>query len=163
MRTATVFDPRYFYHARPTVESTQIAHIEVFEPTGAHADWTPGTGPGAGMNNPWNLVWRGQGRIQPNKDWRARAREAAGEFTATHAVRIQLGIGKNEFGAVLDDDDNIVTYGADPAFALGWRVHVVEVPISGAENLIDKDYIVRNAIVSSNTWSYRLLCDTDTY
>lgn len=160
MRASTVFDPRYFYHARPTVESTQIAHIEVFEHIpGVPSEWTPGVG----MNNPWILRWKGQGRVQPNKDWRARAREVAGEFSATHAVRIQLGIGKNELGAVYDDDGNIIQYGTDPSFGLGWRVHVVEVPITGADKLLTRDYLIRNAIVSSNTWSYRLLCDTDTH
>lgn len=163
MRTSTVFDPRYFYHARPTVEGTQIAHIEISEPTSLPAQWTPGVG----MSNPWTLRWKGQARVQPNKDWRARQREVSGEFTATHAVRIQMGIGKNELGAVrvdpLDPNSEILSYGPDPAFGLGWRVHVVEVPLEGADNLLTRDYVVRNAIVSSNTWAYRLLCDTDTH
>lgn len=145
MRRGGVFHPKFFYHARPVVESVMTATVEIFEPTGGVPKWDGGTG----MSNTYNLVWRGLARIQPNKDWRARPREFAGEFDATQAVRIQVGIGKNELGM-------------DVEFHKDFLVRVVEVPVVGAENMVGNEYYVRNALTSSNLWVYNLLCDINT-
>lgn len=159
MRKNGIFHPQFFYHARPVVESAMIAEVEVYRATGAVPEWTGGE---TMADNMFNLIWSGKGRVQPNKDWRARPREFAGEFTATQAVRIQLGIGKNEFGAVLDGQGNVITYGEDVEFRKDDVVIVTNVHVKGAEFLEGNRYFVRNAQSSSNTWIYNLLCDIDT-
>lgn len=159
MRAGSVFHPLYFYHARPTVNSTMVARVEIWRPTGEHSKWVPGEGQTGGR---FEKVWAGNARLQPNKDWRARARDFEGEFVAQQAVRIQIPIGKNEVGAVLDANDKIIEYGDDPDFGAHYRVYVTETPVKGTEFLMNKTFIVRNALRSTNTWLYNLLCDSDT-
>jgi hypothetical protein len=158
MRAGGFFHPNYATHVRPTVNSSQIARVEVFKPTGEHPSWEPGVGM---ENNLLELVWLGQGRVQPNIDWRARVRNFSGEYDATHAVRVQLPIGKNEFGGEKINGE-WVKYGEDPNFSMGYVVRVKETPVAGTELLFGRDYTVRNALPSSNMWLYNLLCDTGT-
>jgi len=154
-----VFHPLFAYHPRPTVEGTQHTLVEIYKPTGGVAEWIPGEGM---ADNTTALVWRGYARVQPNIDWRARPRDHGNEFDATHAVRIQLGIGKNLLGAVRDDNGQITAYGDDPLFAKDFVVRVVEAPVSGTEGLLNKAFVVRNALTNDTTWQYNLLCDTGT-
>ena len=154
-----VFHPLFAYHPRITVDGTQDTLVEVYAPTGKTAEWVPGQGM---TDNTTALVWRGYARIQPNIDWRARPRDHGNEFDAIHAVRIQLGIGKNLLGAVRDAEGKIVSYGADPHFAKDFVLRVVESPVSGTEGLMDKAFVVRNALTNDKTWQYNLLCDTGT-
>lgn len=161
MRAGGVFHPDYFYHIRPSVNSTQIARAKVYAPTGERANWTPGVG--IPVNTTKVLVWEGYARFQPNRDWRARPRNHAGEHVSTHAIRVQLPIGQNEFGAVLDADDNIISYGEDPIFESGFWVEAVDVPVTGSDALENlQNLVVRNALRSSNSWLYNLLCDVGT-
>jgi hypothetical protein len=154
-----IFHPLFATHPRTTVNSAQLARVEVYEPTGNTADWTPGVGI---ADNLETLVWKGQARVQPNKDWRARPREFGGEFDATHAIRVQLGIGKNEVGATLDVDNKIVTYGPDVMFHKDFIVVPIFLPVNGTEVMEGQKLYVRNAEISSNAWVYNLLCDTGT-
>lgn len=159
MRNPSVFDPRYFTHLRPTVNSTQIGRVEVFRPTGEHPGWERGVG---NLDNAFELVWRSNGRVQPNIDWRARVREFSGEFDATMAVRIQLPIGQNEIGATYDANGAVIQYGPEVEFAMGYVVRVLETPVSGTSDLLNRDYTVRNALPSTNMWLHNLLCDVGT-
>ena len=153
-----VFHPAFFYHARPVVNSAQPAFVRIYAPTGNVANWTPGTGM---ANNKETLVWEGSARLQPNLGWRARPREFAGEYDATHAVLIQVPMGKNQLGMVVRPDKSI-QYGADVSFFKDFVVRVVDSPVVGTDELELLTYTVRNAIISSNAWSYQLLCDVGT-
>lgn len=159
MRGNGIFHPRFFYHPRPVVNSAQVAYVQVFKPTGGVPRWN---GTDSMENNLLTLVWEGHARIQPNKDWRARPREFAGEFDATQAVRVQLPIGENHLGATFATDGTVVTYGADVEFFKDYEVKVVSVPVEGALNMVGNTYFVRNAMTSTNLWVYNLLCDTNT-
>lgn len=154
-----IFHPLFAYHARQTVESAQQVLVNIYKPTGGTAEWTPGVGM---ANSTTTLVWTGYARVQPDKDWRARARDQGNEFTATQAVRVQIGIGKNLLGAVKDVNGKIVTYGADPMFKKDFVVVVAETNVTGTEGLVNLSMTVRNALSSSKPWLYNLLCDTGT-
>ena len=144
-----IFHPDFFYHPRTAVESAMIIDVEIYKPTGADSEWTPGVGM---ANNMYQLVWTGKARVQPDKDWRARAREAAGEYTAVQAVRIQVGIGKNTFTGPA----------ASEAFEKDYLVRVVDTHVIGTGEMIANRYIVRNALNSGNKWVHNLLCDAQT-
>lgn len=159
MRSGAIFHPDFFYAPRPSVNSAQEAWVEVYDPSDVPSHWEPGTG----MSGPApTKVWEGYARIQPNKDWRARPRNFAGEFNDTHAVRFQLAIGQNYLGAVLDVDGKVVSYGTDPIFSMGQSVKVVRSPVIGTQGLVGKSFHVRNAVNSANAWLYNVLCDTGT-
>lgn len=161
MGLAGIFHPDFFYMPRRSLNTTQIVEVEVYERTGETTQWTPV----AGMSgNIYNLVWRSNARLQPNKDWRARPREFSKEFDDVHAVRIQLPIGKNLFGAEYDplDPTKIIAYGVDPDWAKDYEVRVVSSRVTGTERLDGTTYVVRNAINSGNAWLYNLLCDVGT-
>ena len=154
-----VFHPLFAYHARPSIESSQQALVNVYAPTGGTAEWTPGVGM---ANTTTALVWTGYARIQPDKDWRARARDHGNEFNAVQAVRVQLGIGKNLLGAVKDATGKITAYGVDPEFKKDFVVCIQETNITGTEGLVGQSLTVRNTLTSTVPWSYKLLCDTGT-
>jgi hypothetical protein len=154
-----IFHPLFAYHPRNALAGSQQTLVEVRKPTGASAQWTPGVGM---ANTTLALVWRGYARVQPNIDWRARTRDHGNEFNATHAVRIQLGIGKNLVGATFDVDGSVLEYGVDPEFAKDYVVTIVESNVTGTQGLVGKDFVVRNALHNDQTWVYNLLCDTGT-
>lgn len=161
MRSAGVFHPDFFYSPRRVTDTSQLMEIEIFRVTPNSAEWSAD---GSGMVvEPDVLIWKGRGRVQPNKDWRARGREIQFEYDAVHAVRVQIPIGRNELGAVWDPSkEQFVSFGADPVFVKDMRVHVVNGPVIGSEQLDGKDFYIRNAINSQNLWVYNLLCDTTT-
>lgn len=154
-----IFHPLFAYHPRHALSGSQQTLVEVYAPTGGTAEWVPGQGM---RDNTLELVWRGYARVQPNIDWRARTRDHGNEFNAIHAVRIQLSIGQNLFGAIYDDEGNLIEYGEDPVFAKDYVVTVVESKVSGTQGLLDKAFTVRNALVNDQAWVYNLLCDTGT-
>lgn len=159
MRGNGLFHPNFYYKPRPTVESAQLTLVEVWKPTGTFSGWEPGLGT---TNPTYVRVWRGYARVQPNKDWRARPRNAALDFDATHAIRVQVGIGKNLVGATYGGDGKVLTYGPDVEFAKDYRVNVVDTFVEGAQWLEGDEYYVREAKTSANLWTYNLLCDTST-
>lgn len=154
-----IFHPLFAYHPRNALAGSQQTLVEVYKPTGGVSEWVPGVGM---EDNTLALVWRGYARVQPNIDWRARVRDHGNEFNATHAVRIQLGIGVNLHGATYDVDGKVTAYGADPTFAKDFVVRVVESEVTGTQGLMDKAFVVRNALTNDQTWLYNLLCDTGT-
>lgn len=159
LRGNGVFHPNFFYMPRRTVETAMIAQVRISKPTGGVAKWTPGVGMAGGIYAP---IWEGHARVQPNKDWRARPREQVGEFEAVHAIRVQLPIGKNEWGGTYNDEGELVAYGTDPEFYKDYMVEVIDTSVIGAEQLEGDVYYVRNAKTSANLWLYNLLCDTGT-
>lgn len=153
---AGIFHPNFAYHPRPTVETSQQVKMNIYAPTGAVAEWVPGQG----MSNvTQTLVWSGYGRVQPDKDWRARARMQGNEFDAVQAVRVQVAINRNYVGATYDIDGNITAFGPDPVFAKDFIVKVVELNVTGSEVMIGKPLVVRNALAAGTRWSHNLLCD----
>lgn len=154
-----------------------LSEITIWKPTGAVPEWLGGDEMSA---EPWELVWEGYGRVQPNKDWRARPKEISGEFDAVHAVRVQIPIGKNLLGAVprttgfgassfgadgfggLAGKDEYISYGPDPLFAKDFAIRINNMPVIGTESMESKQLIVRNALISSNAWVHNLLCDIGT-
>lgn len=155
-----VFHPNFFYAPRRTLDTTQLVNLEIYFLTPNGGEWEPGEGLEA---EPDELVWRGQGRFQPNKDWRSRPREVQFEYDAVQAVRIQIPIGKNLVGAVWDDElGRYTSYGEDPRFVKDMRVVAVDGPVKGFESTEHKNLYIRNAIQNQNLWVYNLLCDTKT-
>lgn len=154
-----IFHPLFAYHPRNALAGSQQALVEIYRPTGGTANWVPGVGMD---DNTIELVWRGYARVQPNIDWRARPRDHGNEFNAIHAVRVQLSIGKNLHGATFDGNGKVVTYGPDPTFAKDFVVRVVESNVSGTQGLLNKNFVVRNALTNDQAWLYNLLCDTGT-
>lgn len=144
---------------RPSVEASHQLLINIYAPTGATAEWVPGTGMTTAAQT---LVWTGYGRVQPDKDWRARAREQGNEYTATQTVRVQIGIGKNLYGATYAVGGELLTHGADPVFKKDFVVVVQSSPVTGSEGIIGVPLTIRNALSSGNPWLYNLLCDGGT-
>lgn len=159
MRTSGIFHPDFFYHTRPTIASAMVARVDIYKPTGEMAEWN---GTDGMEDNLLELVWRSNARVQPNIDWRARTRKFVGEFDATQAVRVQVPIGYNELGAIRDDSGEIIQYGPDIEFFMGYVVRLTHAQVTGTESMIGSEYVVRNALKSSNTWVHNLLCDTGT-
>lgn len=151
-----VFHPDFFYHPRPVVEAAQTTLVEIYEPTGETIEWMPGQ---TTVDNTLRLAWKGRARVQPNKDWRARARNFGQEADVTHAVRVQIAIGRNEQGATYDVAGKITAYGPDPKFAKDFVVICKESAVTGTSELMGIHLTVRNAINSTNLWQYNLLCD----
>lgn len=160
MRVGGIFHPDFFYAPRRTVETAELVHIKIYDLTPNGAEWTPGIGLEI---EPDTLLWEGQGRFQPNKDWRSRPREVQFEYDAVQAVRIQIPIGKNWVGSAKDPiTGRYISYGEDPNFVKDMRVEVVDGPVSGFEHTEGKNLYIRNAIQNQNLWQYNLLCDTKT-
>lgn len=136
-----------------------LAYGQVFTPTGQETTWVAGVG---NQDNAYEQVWEGRLRVQPNIDWRARARNFAGEFDATMATRISLPMHENRFGAVFNPDGSVKTYAPDPVFSLGDVVVVTQVNGQGQRTLLGKRYTVRNALPSTNMWEHDLLTDVGT-
>lgn len=159
MRRGGVYDPRFIQRMMPVASSlASLARCTIFRPDGERPTWTPGVG----VSDSSEQIWAGVCRVQPNMDWRARVRDFDGEYDATTAVRIDLPMNKNEFGATLDANNNIVAYSPDPIFALGDHVIIVTVVGPGQETLLDKTFTVRNALPSTTMFQHNLLCDIGT-
>ena len=152
--------PQFFYHPRRTVNSAQLVNIEIYSLNPAGDDWSPGVG----FTSPGDvLVWKGKGRVQPNKDWRARPREVQFEYDAVQAVRVQIPIGKNLLGAMYNMvEKRYTSYGPDPKFVKDMRVKILNGPVKGYKMMEGDNLYIRNAVQNQNLWVYNLLCDTKT-
>lgn len=160
MRVGGIFHPDFFYTPRRTVETAELVHLKIYQLTPGGGEWVAGVGM---VIEPDTLVWEGQGRFQPNKDWRSRPREVQFEYDAVQAVRIQIPIGRNWLGATYDTTtERYTAYGTDPEFVKDMRVEVIDGPVKGFENTEGKNLYIRNAIQNQNLWQYNLLCDTKT-
>lgn len=162
MRTGGVFHPDFFYAPRRTTGTTQLAGVEIYDLDGTTPGWEPGVG---NLPSGAKLIWKSEARVQPNKDWRARPREVQYEYDATHAIRVQVPIGKNLAGAKYEDPNDplkITEYGPDVDFIKDMVVRVVSGPVQGFETSLGDEFTIRNAHQSQNLWLYNLLCDTKT-
>lgn len=161
MRAGGIFHPNFYYAPRPSLETADLVELKIYALTPNGGEWEPGIGLEV---EPDTLVWQGRGRVQPNKDWRARPREVQFEYDAVQAMRVQIPVGKNLVGAVWDvDEERYTAYGADPAFVKDMRVEIVSGPVKGFNELMQGDNLyIRNALQSQNLWHYNLLCDTKT-
>lgn len=160
MRNGGIFHPQFFYEPRRTTSTSQLVDIEIFRLAPNGGEWYPEEGMDITLDT---KVWKGKGRVQPNKDWRARPREVQYEYDAVQAVRIQIPIGKNLVGAVWDDEKKRYTsYGEDPNFIKDMRVHILGGPVKGFEVMVGDNLYIRNATQNQNLWVYNLLCDTKT-
>lgn len=154
-----IFHPMFPYHPRSGLETSQMVLVEGYKPTGRTAEWVPGVG----MNDETlELVWRGYARVQPDKDWRARAREQGNEFNAVQAVRVQIGVDRNLLGAVTNEAGKITEYGPIVVFAQDYVIRVTGARVTGTEALLGRDLAVRNALPSTHPWITNLLCDAST-
>lgn len=159
MRRGGVYHPKYIQHVQPSVNTTMRAKCVIFRQGGDRDQWVPGQG---NVARDLPQIWAGSCRIQPNIDWRARVRDFEGEYDATMAVRFDLPMHKNEFGAVLDADGKIVTYADDPVFEFGDLIEVTQIAGPGQHTLLDKSFVVRNALPSTEMFQHNLLCDVGT-
>ena len=160
MRVGGILHPNFFYAPRRTVESAEIVDIQIYRVAPNGDDWDPYKGM---QPEPDELVWKGKGRFQPNIDWRARPREVQFEYDATHSVRIQIPVGKNQVGAVWNEAaQRFTSYGEDPKFIKDMRVWVDKAPVKGFEYQEGINLFIRNALSTQNVWQYNLLCDTKT-
>lgn len=160
MRAGGIFHPNFFYAPRRTTDTSQLVDLSIYDLTPDAIGWEPGVGVDV---TPDTLIWRGKGRVQPNKDWRARPREVQFEYDAVQAVRVQIPIGKNLVGAVWDPvAKRYTSYGDDPEFVKDLRVHIDAGPVKGFEGMEGDNLYIRNAIQNQNLWVYNLLCDTKT-
>jgi hypothetical protein len=158
MRRGGVFDPRMVKHVQPSLNTTLKAKAKIYRP-GARPEWEPGMG----NKEPTDTqIWAGDVRVQPNIDWRARVRDFGGEYDATMAVRFDLPMHKNEYGATFDTDGKVIHFADDPVFAFGDRIVVTELAGPGQRTLLDKVYTVRNALPSTTMFQHNLLCDVGT-
>ena len=87
------------------------------------------------------LLYRGQGRVVNNKDWRARVRTQRGDMGTDHAIRVQVPI-RTCPPVHANDVIRVVHSPADPELG-----HYI--------------FHVRNPLMSSNAWLRNLLCDVD--
>lgn len=87
------------------------------------------------------LLYRGDGRVANNKDWRARVHTQRGDMGTVHAVRIQTPI-----------------YLCPPVHAND-IVRVIDCPPD--MELTHYVFHVRNPLMSSNAWLRNILCDVD--
>lgn len=157
MRRTAVYDPRFIRSMQPAaIGLASLIRCAVFRTIGDRPGWVAGSG-----NTPDTVtkLWEGFCRVQPMIDMRARAGDFAGEYDAVEAVRFNLPFERNEFGATLDINNKIVTYGDDPVFAYGDMIDVTQVFNPGQQVLLPKRFTVRNALSSTTALQHDLLCD----
>lgn len=150
MHGTGIFHPQFKYHPRPSIETAMMDRIEIYEPTGKPAQWTPGVG----MNDDsWRIVYRGRARLQPDQDWKARDRNFANEHTATLGVRIGIPVQGNE----LDPADPIA-----PFIGKGYKVVVIDPSPESKDWIEGTDLIVRNPLQATQKWLRTFVADTGT-
>lgn len=149
-----VLDPRYFSHPRPSFEGDYVALVEFFDPSDSDDDvsWDE-------VEEKWVSViksplWRGMARVVPNKDWRARTKDFAGESNAEHAVRVQLDIRKNLLVPKAQwTQENAVDLKTN---------HMMRVITNPADQLLTEyRFVVRNSVGASDNWHRTILCDVN--
>ena len=143
-------DPRWPWHQRSVPVGHMNATVEIFRRPAQGNDYgyDPSTGAliipdgSGGEKFPVPvLLYRGQGRVANNKDWRARVHTQRGDMGTVHAIRIQVPLS------------------TCPPIHANDVVRVIE----AAPDMELTHYIfhVRNPLMSSNAWLRNLLCDVD--
>lgn len=149
-----ILDPRYFRHPMRSLWSDYTALVEFYIPSDADDDLQWDEEQGRWVSAPAEILWRGMARIAPNKDWRARTRDFAGESAAEHAVRFQLDVRKN---LLVPRAQWTEEYMVD--LTTGHMVRVISNPNDPA--LQEYTFVVRNAIGANDSWHRTILCDAN--
>lgn len=132
-------DHRWPLHHRTVPAGWQPSTILIARRAETEAVWNPVTNQVTGGQ--LELVYWGQARVQPNKDWRARRRNGENSPLVQHAVRIQA------------------PQDLCPQTEVGDLVGVFESPYdSGLEEYV---FHIRNPLESSNSWGRSFLGDID--
>ena len=151
-------DPRFAAHNARAVVGWMGAQVEVYRvstPGTGTPTWDPlndGTKLSPVPTQERTLIYRGPGRVQPNKDWRARLMEWEGQVITTHAVRIQIAFAGNKL-----IPNTFPLIGAQDEVEVS-SVHGFKVPDESL-SLTKLVYTIRNIPESSNAWQKTLLCD----
>ena len=101
LNSRPVLEARFPFFARDAVAGSMSATIQLFQVDTPQytSSWNPDAPveddrePVAAMTR--TLAYEGQARISPNKDWRARKQEVAGQIAVEHAVRFQIDLMHN--------------------------------------------------------------------
>lgn len=140
LNTRRSMDPRFPLHHRSVAEGFMAATIQIFRRTGDETDitWSVETG---GNVPAMDTLYIGQARLQHNKDWRARFRDAASDPVVQQAIRVQIP---------LSDCPPVNTSDI---------IKVLDAPYD--RSLEQYTLHVRNSLNSSNAWVHNILCDVD--
>lgn len=172
LNTRPVMDPRWAYFARGVVRGTMWANITIARPS-TDDSWDPfdDDDPEFHSGFTYTDVFKGQARIQPNNDWRARQYRKTGELLAEHAVRIQVDLTGNELDPVpfpLPDDPNATSPLAGDAGVIQaddvLKVNSIESPYGHPVDAMTEEFtmVIRVISASSNSWVRTLLADYTT-
>jgi len=131
-------DARWTRHHRSVPAGFMLATVRLSLSDDGAAVWDPDTGE---VTAPVEVLWTGQARCQPNKDWRARSRVAADDPITMHALRLQIPLKDT------------------PPIPIGTVVRVLDCPDD--PDLETFVFRVRNPLNSSNPWLRNILCDVD--
>lgn len=149
-----IFDPRFTKAFAVVQEGSMTSSVLIRRPVPGDAkpahNFDSGIRPTA---NRYTELFRGQGRVVPNKDWRARGYEFGDESTVFQAVRIDVPLVGGEWLATslpreFRDEDQVII----EANFEGYK---------GLDPLLRYLFIVRNPISSGVAGQQNLLCDVD--
>lgn len=146
-------DPRWVTHHRSVATGWMAAQITVYKVATETFDWDPlndpfKRDPGVAMEQ--TAIYLGPGRVQPNKDWRARLMEEGNSIVTTHAIRVQL-----------DYQGNTLGNGSFPQIEAQDVLRVTDVFRDDSGILTKWLFTIRNISVGSNAWVHTLLCDVE--
>lgn len=161
LNTRSLFDPRWVFANRQSVQGSMLIRGEVFRIDAKTPDtstWEPFAAnpanrqPLAPVNE--TLIYLGPARVQPNQDWRARKVNWGTETVTEHAVRVALSFEQNE----------LATSGEQfPIIQPRDFFRVLEVlTVDGIKvdpNMLGNIYTIRVVNSSSNAWTRDMLCD----
>lgn len=140
-------DPRWLTHHRSVPAGFMLATITINRVSDPLAAWTPQN---QGQVGTLDQLWRGQARIQSNKDWRVRHVDSANDPQMVQFVRIQIPLKAGNPPPSLHTADMIYAEPPDPDSS--WE---------HARDLSRYTYYVRNQLSSSNEWVRNILCAVD--
>lgn len=149
MRGTGIYHPLFATHPRNGLTTSMTDRVEIYKPTGVRSNWVPGEGI---SEEGYELIYRGQGRVQPNLDWRARDRNMASELTGTQTIRVQVPVRGNE----LRSDKEC------PLIAKDYLVVMIDTPANENGWLKGTPIIVRNATQATQKWIRTMIADTGT-
>lgn len=153
LNTRGIFDPRFTRSIAVVGEGAFTCSVLVRRPvraTSSAHNFDTGV---RGLANPFQPLWSGPARVQPNKDWRARGYEFASETTVFQAVRFQLPLVDGEWESGLDQ--------SQMEFRDEDQVLITATAFPEVEMIKRFVYVVRNPTVSGNAGLQNLLCDVD--
>lgn len=141
-------DPRWIVHHRRVPAGFMIHPISIYRMVDQEVVRDPITG--EYTVGELTLLWQGDARVQPNKDWRARNVESANDPQMVHYTRVQIQSPRHN---------------PTPTFRVA-DVVVCEEVTDTEDWVFNHDLeawtmYIRNAQNSSNRWLTNLLCSAD--